>query len=183
MTMKWTDINKEKLGQPLYVTPNYDDANKRSCIDYCSGIPELDNPLAEAGKPFSAMNVEMGILIYEDILMFLLVRGSKAKGHFSISRDRVIRVNAIHGQMLNIRKDPGRNLGMFVSIAFGIFGAIAAATADLIKSKVKNKPVLGSKFEIVLDSTNNSEYEKIIIACTNKNKEMIEKVCDKIIKS
>ena len=180
--MEWTDINKELIGEPLYVTPNYDDGKNRSIIDYCSGIPELDNALAEKGKSYSAMNVEVGILIYKDILMFMLVRGSKAMGHFSISRDKVIKVNAFHKQMLNIRKDPGIDGGAFISRIFGIFGAIIAITADIIKGTKKGKPVLGSTFKIVLDSTSNGQNEKIIVACTDKNREIVENICNKIVK-
>jgi len=178
--MQWINIDKEKLGPPLYVTPNYDDGNNRSCIDYCSGIPEIDNALAEKGKPFSAMNVEVGILVYEEILMFILVRGSKAMGHFSIGRDKVIQVKATHDQLINIRKDPGIDAGAVISRVFGIFGAIAAIIGDIIKDKKENKPVLGSTFEIIFDSTRNGQNEKIIVACTSKNREKVERVCNNI---
>ena len=118
--MQWINIDKDKLGTYLYVTPNYADGNNRSCIDYCSGIPEIDNALAEKGKPFSAMNVELGILVYEEILMFILVRGSKAVGHFSIGRDKVVQVKATHDQLINIRKDPGMAVGAVISRVYGI---------------------------------------------------------------
>jgi hypothetical protein len=181
--MKWIDIDKENLGAPLFVTPNYDDGSNRSCFDYCSGIPEIDDILAEEGKLFSERNVEMGILVYEDILMFLLVRGSQAKGHFSISRDKVVKVNAKHGKMLNIRKDPRVGSVLIASRLFGILGAIFGIVANvIIKGMRKRKPVLGSLFEIILDSIRNGENEKIIIACTDLNKERIGLVCNNIMK-
>lgn len=181
--MIWTKLDKEKIGLPLFVSPNYGGGSCRSVIDYCSGIPELDILLAESGKKLSATALEMGILIYEDILMFILVRGSEAKGHFSISRDRVIEIKSTHNQMLDIRKDPGGNGGELISRFFGIFGAIVAITHDIMKSKKKNKAVLGSLFEIILDSTENGEHERIIIACTEENKETIGRFCNKIIKN
>lgn len=181
--MKWININKENLGAPLYVTPNYDDGSKRSCIDYCSGIPELDKVLAEKRKPLFATNIELGVLVCEDILMFILVRGSKGVGHFSISRDNVVKVNATHEQMLNIRKDPGPDVGSVLSRVFGIFGAIVSTFGDIIKSNKKSKPVLGSIFEIIFDSTKDGQNEKVVLACTSKNKERIERVFHNIVKS
>lgn len=184
--MKWTDIDKDKLGEPLYVTPNYS-YPVRSLIDYHSGIPAIDNALAEKKVKFSAMRVELCILIYQDILMFLLVRDGKAKGHSSISRDNVLRVNAIHGQMLDIRKDPpihsSEMLAKWFGMLFGLLGIIPAMILGLFSSiKKKNKPVLGSMFEIILDSKKDNEYEKIIICCTDKNKEIIENICNKIVR-
>ena len=175
--MKWISINKELLGEPLYATTNYE-GSQRSVIDYISGIPELDSTLAESGKPFSAMNVELCMLIYENILMFMLVQGSKATEHFTIDRDNVVKINVKHKQTLNIRKDPIIVTRAFTSKLFGIFGAVIAKITKLIKSK----PVLGSSFEIVLDSTVNGQNEKIVIACTDKNKEIVEMICSKIIK-
>ncbi len=179
--MKWININKELLGDPLYVTPNYDDGSNRSIIDYVSGIPELDSTLAETGKPFSAMNVELSMLVYEHILMFMLVQGTKEKGHYTIDRENVVKINARHKQTLSIRKDPTMGTRL-ISKFFGVFGAVIKKIAKLIKEKIKSQPVLGSIFEIVLESTINGQNEKIVIACTDKNKEIVEMICSKIIK-
>ena len=180
--MKWININKELLGEPLYVMPNYDDGSNRSIINYISGLSELDETLAETGKPFSSMNVELKMLVYENTVLFTLVQGSKEMEHFTIDREKVVKINIRHKQTLNIRKDPGIDTGSFISKSFGVFGNVIGRIAKLINVKIKSNPVVGSVFEIVLDSTINAQNEKIVIACTEKNKEKVEMICSKIIK-
>lgn len=128
------------------------------------------------------MNVELKMLVYENIVLFILVKGSEEMEYFTIDREKVVKINIRHSQTLNIRKDPGIEAGTFVSKTFRLFGNVIAKIAKLINVKMKNKPVVGSIFEIVLDSTINSQNEKIVIACTDKNKETIEMICSKIIK-
>ena len=180
--MKWININKELLGEPLYVTPDYDHGSESSIINYISGFSELDSTLAEKGNTFSSMNVELKMLVYENIVLFILVKGSEEMEYFTIDREKVVKINIRHSQTLNIRKDPGIEAGTFVSKTFRLFGNVIAKIAKLIDVNMKNKPVVGSIFEIVLDSTINSQNEKIVIACTDKNKETIEMICSKIIK-
>ena len=180
--MKWININKELLGEPLYVTPNYDDGSNRSIINYVSGLSELDSTLAETGKTFSSMNVELNMLIYENTVLFVLIQGLKEVEYFTIARDKVVKINVWHKQTLNIKKDPGIDTRSFISKTFGIFGSGIAKMAKLINVKIKSKPVVGSIFEIVLDSTINAQNEKIVIACTDKNKETVELIFSKIMK-
>ena len=179
--MKWININKELLGEPLYVIPNYDDGSNRPIINYRSGFSELDNTLAETRETFSSMNVELKMSVYENIVLFILVQGSKEMEYFTIDREKVVKINIRHKQTLNIRKDPGIDTGTFRSKTFGVFGNVMAKIAALINVKMKSKPIVGSIFEIVLDSTINAQTEKIVIACTDKNKETVEMICSKII--
>ncbi len=180
--MKWININKELLGEPLYVTPNYDDGSNRSIINYLSGLSELDSTLAETGKTFSSTNLELNMSVYENTVLFVLVQGLKEMEYFTIARDKVVKINVWHKQTLNIRKDPEIDTGSFRSKSFGVFGNVIAKMAKLVNVKIKSKPVVGSIFEIVLDSTINAQNEKIVIACTDKNKETVEMICSKIRK-
>jgi len=188
--MEWISIDKNELGSPLYITPVYSDYFRRSFIDYHSGIPEIDDTLSEKKKKFSDMRAELSILIYNDILMFIFMRRKKGLFQASLNREMVLKINAIHGQKLPIRKDPkiyNNKVLIFISMFLGLFGAITAITTeiatDLILKLRKDKLVLGSVFEIILNSKKNNEYEKVTICCTNKNREIIENILNKIVKS
>ena len=136
------------------------------------------------------MNAELSILIYNDIIIFIFMRRKQGLFQYCINREMVLKINAIHGQMLPIRKDPkiyNNKVLTFISMFFGLFGAITAITTeiatDLILKVRKDKLVLGSVFEIILNSKKNNEYEKVTILLTNKNREIIETILNKIVKS
>jgi len=179
--MKWIHIKKELLGQPLYATPNYEEGSQRSVVEYLYGITELDNTLAETGEVFPAKNMELQMLLYPDLLMFMLVQGTEAREHFTIERDKVVKINTRHHQALSIRKDTVPEPSVSASKMVSAYNKIVAAITKLVKGKRKTKPVQGSLFEIVLESTINGENEKIVIACTYKNREVVDMFCSKII--
>ncbi len=178
--MKWIHINKDLLGEPLYATPNYD-RSQRSVIAYFYGITELDSILQEAGQTFADKKMEMQMLLYPDLLMFMLVQGTTAMEHFTTERDKVVSIHAKHHQALTIKPDPVMPSGMPASKIASVFNAVVATIKKLVNRKTTTEPVQGSLFEIVLESTINGENEKIVIACTDKNKETVELFCNKII--
>ena len=179
--MKWIHINKDLLGEPLYATPNYDDGSQRSVIAYLYGITELDSILQETGETFAQKKMEIQMLLYPELLMFMLVRGTRAMEHFTTARDKVVRVNAVHDQALSIKPDPVPPARVPASNLVSIFNNIMKTISRLVKGKSKSEPVQGSVFEIILDSTINGENEKIIIACTDKNRDAVGVFCSKIV--
>lgn len=179
--MKWLHINKDLLGEPLFATPIYDDGSQRSVIAYLYGITELDSILKETGKTFAQKKMELQMLLYPELLMFMLVRGTTAMEHFTTARESVVRIHAKHQQLLAIKPDPVPATRFAASKMVRIFNSVVATLKKLANRKTKTRPVQGSLFEIVLESTINGENEKIVIACTDKNRETIETFCSKII--
>lgn len=173
---------KTPLGNLLISSPSEGGRQNRSFLNYHLGITELDDYLKD--KKLSDLDAEFGIQIYKEFIVFMLYREKKAVWIFPIPRQNITEIKAYHDQNLNIRKDPKVSAGTLRSLGyFGILGGIAAGTIDALTSsnKVPNvQVVLGSKFEIFVESENN-EHEIIVVSCTNKNKLAIEQFLKKII--
>lgn len=174
--MKKAEIRKDQLGKHLKSAPKEGGRLNRSLINYHIGIPELDEFLKN--KPFSELNAEFGIDLYDNVVLFMLYRGDAAVWAFPILRNNIAGFKALHDQELNIRKNSvisGGTLGVIAGIG-GVLGAVVAGTVDALttnKGLPKDQLVQGSLFDIYV-KTENEEIEKIVISTTNNHKEKVE---------
>lgn len=153
-------------------TPTQGGRVNQSLINYHGGIPEFDEYLKTIKK--NEIVPEFGFSDYNEIVMFFLYRGEKTIGGFPIHKKDIIEIKSTHEQHLHIRKDSKLGGALeLISGTMGIVGGIVAITADaLTTGKQSQKTVLGSMFEILI-KTEKDEPEKIILSCTDKNKDTV----------
>lgn len=172
--MERVDITNIKLEEG-YISPSEGGRLNRSFLNYQSGIKELDDYLIN--NKFSKLGAEFGIEIYDSVVIFHLYRGKKMIWQYSISRKNILRVDSLHDQMLNIRKDSFVSAGVLgVLPVMPIIGGLTAMAIDAIQTRSKDIPVdqlvKGSIFEIVVNNSDSST-EKIIISSSKKHSEVI----------
>ncbi len=171
--MQRVEYDQKKLGFASW-SPKQGGRLNRSLINYHGGIPEYDEYLKTVKK--NEITPEFAVVIYDEIVIFVLYRGENPFGGFAIHKESIIEIKSTHAQNLNIRKDSKIKGGAleFISGTMGIVGGIVAVTVDaLTTGKGKEQTVLGSVFEIVI-KTEQAEPETIVLSCTDKNKEIIE---------
>lgn len=171
------------LGDLLDSSPCEDGRLKRSFLNYHQGIPDFDELLN--GRRLTDLDLEFGICVYKHIVTFFGYHGDTINGKFPIARKSIIRIDSFHDQKLNIRKDSKVDGGILGAVGYlGAVGAIVAGTIDAITTGNKEVPkdqiVIGSLFEIVVKADDETE-EKIILSCSNKHREPVEKFLNNII--
>lgn len=179
--MEKIDEKTVTIGTAKYMSPSEGGRLNRSFINYDSGIQELDDYLRKQNKTLLEYGAEFAIGIYDEHVAFILYRGDKPFWRFVIRTDSIKQINSLHEQNLNIRKDSKISGGLLGAVsAMGIVGGIIAGTVDALSTDNKatsENSVLGSIFEIVIKGENE---EKIILTCTDKKKEVIEELFNKI---